>query len=118
MNRTTPAVIWWTLWSGILLGLVAIYTGLRPTIPASAAAGIRYLPLAPLLVAVLIRWVALPRVTQIRAAFPLFIVGLAFAEACGLMGLFLVPDLAAAYFILALLGLAQLAPVFAGRFEA
>lgn len=108
--------IWWIMWLAITGGLVAIYVALRPTAPADAPASLRYVPLVPLITAVLVRGFILPRFSEGARAFPMFIVGLALAEACGITGIFLVPDLAPTYFALGLLGLILFAPFFAAKY--
>jgi hypothetical protein len=68
--------------------------------------------------AVIMRWFVLPRFEDQKRAFPIFVAGLALAESCGIIGIFLVPDLAPTYFLLALFGLLQFAPFFAKRYKA
>ncbi|MES1168045.1 MAG: hypothetical protein ABUL61_02630, partial [Oleiharenicola lentus] len=47
--------------------------------------------------------------------FPMFIIGLALAEGCGIMGIFLGGPYRDALFLLSILGLVQFVPVFAKR---
>lgn len=116
LPKSPAPVIWWILWAAITGGLIAIYVALRPTAPAGAPASLRYVPLVPFAAAVLVRWFVLPRFREGARAFPLFIVGLALAEACGIIGLFLVPDLAPTYLVLGLAGLLLFAPFFAAKY--
>lgn len=69
--------------------------------------------LAPLFVSIIIRWLVLPRYHDLRRAFPMFIVGLALAEACGLLGVFLGGPYHDDLFVLGVLGMAQYMPFFA-----
>jgi hypothetical protein len=115
-----PALlIWWIIWAAIVAGLSALYftLGQRSSSAPDDVIVIRYLPLAPLALAVVVRWLVLPRFTERLRAFPIFIIGVALAESCGIMGIFLVPNLAATYYVLALFGLIQFAPVFAARYS-
>lgn len=124
MNPPAPkppvVFIWWIIWAAITAGLTALYftLGQRPSPTHSDVIVIRYLPLAPLGLAVVVRWLVLPRVAERLRAFSIFIIGLALAESCGILGIFLVPDLAATYYALALFGLIQFAPFFAARYSA
>lgn len=112
-------LIWWIIWAVIIAGLTALYftLGQRPSSMPGDVIVIRYLPLAPLGLAVVVRWLILPRLRERTRAFPIFIIGLALAEGCGILGIFLVPDLAATYYVLALFGLIQFTPVFAARYS-
>jgi len=87
-----------------------------PTVEAPGET-LRYLPLIPLAASTAIRWLVLPRFEEGAKAFTFFIVGLALAEACGLVAFILVPGQRDTYFTLALLGLAQFAPMFAANFR-
>jgi F0F1-type ATP synthase membrane subunit c/vacuolar-type H+-ATPase subunit K len=114
-SGTGRLLIWWILWAGILFGLVAIYAALgqRPALKqAPPNVMTDFIGLGPLLVSCLVRWLVLPRVRSVQSAFVLFILGLALAEACGLLGIFL-----SAYkselFVLGVLGLLQWVPLFA-----
>lgn len=113
-----PKLIWWVCWIGILIGLTFIH-GAIPTDPATAPTegALRNLPLIPLLISSALRWVVLPRITRANAAFVVFIVGLALAEAGSVIGLFLVPELRPTYFALGVFGVLQYAPLFLRRFD-
>ena len=71
--------------------------------------------IVPLFVSVVIRWLVLPRFTDLLRAFPVFIVGLALAEACGLMGIFLGGPYRDSLFVLGVLGVTSYVPLFAKR---
>lgn len=101
----------------IIAGLVAVYWAIpidasRPTDPA-----IRYVPVLPLALSGVVRWLVIPRIKERVRAFPMFVVGIALAEACGMLGIFLAPDLRLTYLVLSLAGLAQFVPVFASCYE-
>ncbi len=118
LPKSPAPVIWWIMWIAITAGLIAIYVALRHTAPSTPPAALRYVPLVPFAAAVLVRWFVLPRFTEGARVFPLFIVGLALAESCGVLGIFLTPDLAPTYFVLGLFGLILFAPFFASRYRA
>jgi hypothetical protein len=117
-GKPPATLIWWIIWAAITFGLTVIYFTMQKEMPLPTANSARYLPLIPLFGAVLLRWFVLPRFTERMRAFPIFIVGLALAEGSGILGIFLVPDLAPTYFLLALFGLLQFAPFFAARYSA
>jgi len=116
-HKTSPLLVWWIIWLGICMGVIVIFAAVPPSGRAPELPILRYLPIGPLIMATAIRWFVLPRFKERGRALPIFIVGLAFAEGSGLMGMFLVPELRSTYFVLSLVGLAQFVPVFAARFE-
>jgi hypothetical protein len=116
-NRNAPVLVWWILWGATLGGLAAFYTFLKPAEVSDSSAGLRFIPLAPFLAAVVVRWVVLPRFRQRVRAFPIFVAGIALSEACALMGIFLAPDQRTLYFILATIGLLQYVPIVAAGLE-
>lgn len=122
MNQTpaaNPKIVLWILWFAITFGLVVIYSFASPPAPAGGQGSnpLQYLPLLPLAISVFIRWVLLTRVKSIAAALPVFVIGLAMAEGCGIIGMFIVPQLKQTYLVLALLGLFQFVPFWANKLE-
>lgn len=103
----------------MVTGLVALYFALRlpplPTNPTQEKAIAGLIGLVPLFVSIIIRWLVLPRYNDLQRAFPMFIVGLALAEACGLLGIFLGGPYRDDVFFLGVLGLAQFVPLFARK---
>lgn len=119
-SPVAPVFIWWIIWATILCGLVMIYVflGRRPPVEGMARGGsLDYLGLAPLAMSVVLRWLVLPRIDRATAALPVFVIGLALGEACGILGIFLSAR-PAELFALGLLGVLQWAPLFAGRYSA
>lgn len=116
-NPKSPLLIWWVIWGAICMGLTVMYFVIRPTGGSESSTDLQYIPLVPLALSAVVRWIILPQFKQRSKAFPLFIVGLAMAEGSGLMAMFLVPSLGTHYFALALLGLAQFIPLFAANYE-
>ena len=110
-------LLWWAIWGSLLFGLVNIYVLLGRAPAKAPVAGENPLTgligLAPLFVSIIIRWLVLPRFSDLRRAFPMFIVGLALAEACGLLGIFLGGAYKDDLFLLGVLGIAQYVPFFA-----
>ena len=113
-------IVWWVVWAAILGCLVLIYLvlGRRPLPPNLAAeksltglAG-----LVPLFLSIIIRWLVLPRYRDIRGAFVMFVIGIALAEGCGFMGIFLGGPYRDDLFILGVLGIAQFVPFFARQY--
>jgi hypothetical protein len=114
-----PPVVWWVIWGAILVGLGAIYVafGRRPLPaelpPEQSLTGL--VGLAPLFVSVILRWLAFPRVREPQKAFAWFIVGVALAEACGILGIFLGGPYRDDLFVLGVLGVVQWIPLVAGN---
>lgn len=113
-------MIWWIIWASLLTGLALIYFFLgqgrplpkpAPTAQENPLAGLA--GLVPLFVSIIIRWLVLPRYNDLMRAFPLFIAGIALAEGCGLMGIFLGGPYRDDLFLLGVLGVAQYMPFFA-----
>ncbi|HVT74039.1 MAG TPA: hypothetical protein VHD61_12965 [Lacunisphaera sp.] len=122
-DRTRVLLLaWWIIWAGILAGLVAIYLvlgrGPKPAAaPGQSLSGL--VGLGPLFLSVITRWLVLPRFRDPIRALPVFIAGLAMAEACGILGILLGGPYRDDLFLLGVLGVLQFAPLFARRmFEA
>jgi len=110
-------LVWWTIWGCILGGLVLIYVvlGRGPLAPdavqrqsLTGMAGI-----VPLFLSIILRWLVLPRRKEPRSAFVLFVIGVALAETCGILGVFLGGPYRDELFVLGVLGIAQFVPFFA-----
>jgi len=111
-------MIFWIIWGSILAGLVLIYLflGQGPVKPVVAAdLPMNLVGIVPLFISIVVRWLVLPRCNGIKRAFPLFIIGLANAEACGLMGIFLGGPYRDSLFVLGVLGVTSYVPLFARR---
>lgn len=112
-------LIWWIIWAAVLAGLVVIYLAIGRGRAVASVPGahplIGLVGLVPLFVSIVIRWLVLPRCRDLARALPLFIVGLALAEACGLLGIFLGGVYRDDVFLLGVFGVAQFLPIFARR---
>jgi hypothetical protein len=116
--RQAPIFIWWILWAGIGIGLVAMYLVLgRHEAPTSdrLPSVSPYVLAVPLLLSCVVRWLVLPRMPTRRKAFPIFIIGLALAEGAGQLGILLGAKDRDTLFALAAVGVLQFAPVFVRR---
>ncbi len=114
---------WWIVWASLLISLCLIYFFLgrveRPPEVAQPGQGNPLAGLAglvPLFISIIIRWLVLPRYSNLKRAFPMFVVGLVLAEACGLLGIFLGGPYRDDLFLLGVLGIAQYMPFFAKSF--
>jgi hypothetical protein len=110
---------WWILWVSALPAII-IFQAVIPHKEVDPALKLgdvllQLVGVVPLFLSIVIRWLALPRFTSLTPALPLFIVGLALAEACGFLGIFLGGPYRDALFLLSALGLVQFVPVFAKR---
>lgn len=107
--------ILWGIWFAITAGLVMMSIFIRPSDPVGKTSlYLALLPVIPLLISGIIRWVALPRTNTILTALPTFTIGLLMAEAGGILGIFLGHPI---YVVVALIGLFQLAPFWAGKLK-
>jgi len=121
MNSTFPIpplltkFILWGIWFSITAGLVMMVVFIRPDGPGEkASAYLTVLPLIPLLISGIIRWVVLPKTNTILTTLPTFAFGLLMAEAGGILGIFLGYPI---YVVPALVGLFQFAPFWAGKLK-
>ena len=111
-------MVFWIIWASILAGLIIIYLflGRGPVKPVVAAdLPVNLAGIVPLFISIVVRWLVLPRCHELMRAFPVFIVGLALAEACGLMGIFLGGPYRESLFVLGVLGVTSYVPLFAKR---
>ena len=113
-------LIWWAIWGSLLFGLVNIYVLLGRAPAKAPVAGENPLTgligLAPLFVSIIIRWLVLPRLSGVRQALPMFVIGIALAESCGILGIFLGGAYKDDLFLLGVLGVTQYVPFFAKQY--
>jgi len=112
-------LVWWIVWASILTGLLLIYLLLaqgKPLPPVSKENPLQGLVgLVPLFISIIVRWLVLPRATDPNRAFVLFIIGVALAEACGILGIFLGGPYRDSLFVLGVLGITQYVPFYAKK---
>lgn len=114
----THRLIFWIIWGSILAGLVVIYAflGRGPVKPVVAAdLPVNLAGLVPLFLSIIIRSLLLPRCQGLSRVLPIYIVGLALAEACGLLGIFLGGPYRESLFVLGVLGVTSYVPLFVNR---
>lgn len=118
--RPTPIIVWWTLWLSMLAGLTMVQFLVGAGQVASPNTGNLAVVIgaAEFLASCVIRWLVLPRMMSHRKALPIFIMGLALAEGCGIIGAILGQEHRPTLLALGFLGLLQFAPTFAGKLEA
>ena len=116
-KKNPPKVLWWLIWFGRLAAMLVFYFVLQGMPSESEVAGVRFLPVIPLILSSIVRWMLLPRISDGSRAFPIFIVGSALAEGSTILGVILVPSLRQEYLALGLVGLAQYIPTFASRYK-
>lgn len=113
-------LMWWIIWGGVLGGLVVIYFFFGRTKPLPVASTddllINLVGFPPVFVSVIVRWLVLPRYTEPRRALVIFIIGLALAEFCGILGIFLGGAYRDVLFLLGVFGIIQYLPVYARKF--
>lgn len=113
-------LIWWLIWAAVLVGLLVIYfaLGRGPIKPSPDKDVLKNLVgLVPLFVSIVIRWLVLPRFDSLQRALPLYVVGLALAETCGILGIFLGGAYRDDLFVLGVLGVTQFVPIFARKLQ-
>jgi hypothetical protein len=115
----TRLLVWWVLWASCLAGVIAIYfllVGDKPLPPISQENPLQGLiGVVPLFISIVIRWLVLPRSADPNRAFVLFIIGVALAEACGILGMFLGGPYRDSLFVLGVLGITQYVPFYAKK---
>ena len=113
-------IVWWTIWAAFQAGIFVIYfflTNNQP-VPSNSAGGSSFwlAGFAPLVVSSLLRWLALPLMPNAQAALTVFLVGIALAESCCFLGLFIFPAHRLDLFLMSVFGILQFLPVFANRY--
>jgi len=119
-------VIFWIIWAVILSGLPMIYLFLGQTgtsVASSSTQNTGSLPLGliaalpPLFCSIIVRWAVLPRMGQASKALVVFVMGLALAESCGIVGIILGGEHKNLLFLAGFLAVLQYIPLFASRFS-
>ncbi|MDP2137201.1 MAG: hypothetical protein Q8J74_05055 [Candidatus Didemnitutus sp.] len=111
-------LVWWIIWGSLLAGLGLIYVVIGPARGPAVSAENPLTDLSglvPLFLSIIIRWLVLPRYTEAPKAFVMFVLGLALAESCGLLGIFFGGPYRDDLFVLGLLGIGQFVPFYARR---
>ncbi len=120
-SRLVRALPFWAVWFAMFNGLLILRVIIG--FPAGAAErpqtldAISLVCLGALALSVAARWWVLPRATTPAVRLPVFMVGCALAEGSGILALMLAPGRHQELFVLGLLGLLQMAPLFTLRDE-
>jgi len=121
-NQVPPKpVVFWILWIAILSGLPMIYlvmgqSSTQTSSPSSSFPLGLVAGLPPLVFSIVARWAILPRIDNPAKALSAFIVGMALAEGCGIIGIILGGEHKNLLFAAGVLGVLQYIPLFASRF--
>lgn len=111
----------WAIWFAILSGLVVIQLFVGGGFPSEIDHGKpsalqQYLPAVPALLALVGRVLVIPRISTSQNKLTAMVIGLALAEATGLLGIFLVDkeygSTKLAHFVLSILVILTMAPVY------
>lgn len=115
------ALVFWVIWAAIFVWLFVMRAvfGIQEQIedPAEIDPLIEYAGFIPLFFSIILRWLALPKAKTVKKALPIFIAGIALAEACGILALFLSRVEASLLFSLSVLGVLQFVPLWAKDLE-
>ncbi|MES2475690.1 MAG: hypothetical protein V4640_07910 [Verrucomicrobiota bacterium] len=117
-QQPVPRVIFWVIWFALLSGVLMIHfviPGSRPVSDGDASP-LWLVAVLPLAISALVRWLVLPKIPTAQAALPVFIIGMALAEAAAFAGIFIFPAHRMELVVLGILGIVQFMPLFAGRF--
>ncbi len=107
-----PAVVWWIIWGALLFGVFVMGKFLSPI---EGAALPWFLPAAPLVAGLALRFAVLPRFTSRAKAFPMFIAGLSLCEGCGVLATTLGGEHHTLFMSLSLVGIVLHMPTFLKR---
>ena len=99
MNADTPkptAMVFWILWFALLNGIVIITFFIGGGFPEGENQGkppalIIAMAAALVVISVAIRFLAIPKAKELEKLLPLMLVGMAFAEGIGIIGIIVVP---------------------------
>ena len=122
-RRPPPPLVFWILWVAFLGSITVYQVELGGGLPHGGNAGPQALNLPVVLgavqfvVAALIRWIVIPKVTDGVRLLPLMVVGLALSESLTFYGIFLVasnmPQTQLAFLVASFFGVLQFAPFYA-----
>lgn len=111
-----PLLVWWVVWFALTNGLIIQRLFLGKSLGENPGT-LGFVAIVPLIVSAGIRFLLLPRLKTPAKAFPVFVVGLATAEACGLLGIFLGGANKDALFGAGLVMLLLYAPLFVRNYD-
>ncbi len=124
MNTDSPkptAMVFWILWFALLNGIVIITFFVGGGLPEGENQGeppLLIIALAAVLavISVAIRFLAIPKTKHLEQLLPMMLVGMAFAEGIGIIGIFVVakelPETRLALFVTSVSAMLAYAPVY------
>ena len=119
-NRKAQLLVWWMLWLAFQTGGFFFYQFLggsgSPATAEDSGSSLWAMGFVPFAASAIVRWIILPRLRSATTSLPLFVVGIALAETCCFLGLFIFPAHKQELFVLSVVGIAQFVPIFAGRY--
>lgn len=120
--RPPTPIVFWIIWFAIFNGLFILQFVVAGGFPSGSNAGevpvwSVAVPAGLLVVAVAIRFLVIPRISDINSLLVAMVVGLALSEGIGIMGMFAVgkafPETRMALFIVSVCAVVMYAPIYA-----
>jgi hypothetical protein len=108
-------LVWWIIWATLLGGVLVIYftLGRRPLPASGGITTIDVVGLVQLTASITLRWLFFPRLRDPQKALVAFVIGLAMAESCSFLDIFLSSSYRDELFVLGALGIVQWMPLYA-----
>jgi hypothetical protein len=120
-NNSPQKVTFWIIWLSVLAGMFFILFFAAGGWPSgdetkSDSRMLISISLSGVLISTIIRWLILPRISSAQSLLSTMIIGLAFAESTGILGLFLIesdfPGTQKMMFIASIVGVLQYIPTY------
>lgn len=120
--QPSQRLVFWIIWAAILSGVFVMQFTIGHGIPSGnndrgvPVSPMAFVAIGQVVIATVIRWLWIPRLTQPRQQLVAMIIGVALAEAANTFGLFLIapnqPETKLLIFVLAIVGIVQFAPTY------
>ncbi len=111
--KVTLWVVWLVMLSSVIFQLVFIWPNFGAQEQALPPLAILPMVMAPIGIAVFVRWFVIPGVTTAQAVLTASIIGLAMGESLAIYGVFLFPDYFKPLFVISVLMILQYIPLYA-----
>ena len=91
-------IVMWVIWFAILQGLfiIRIFAAPKAVAPEEALplelTSMAWVGLAAATAGMIVRWVIIPRITELQSKLSAMVIGLAFSDGCGMLGMFAIPS--------------------------
>lgn len=112
--------VWWVLWAAFQTSIFIVYHFLNAPVPRAGTQPIDspvwLAAFIPFTISAIIRWLVLARTRNAQSALPLFVIGIAMAEATCYLGIFVFPAHKQELFVWSVIGIFQFVPYFVGRY--